>query len=255
MTELKGGFWKASAWKENWPAGLKRIVGALAFVWAVTFIVCTVTTLYDDHQRVVGRLREVVNEKDNLKRGLEGRDEYIKRLEARSCPLCPASGTNRRIVQAAPTVAATIQSVTAQIRLTCVLKDPTKLPENTLLSVGSGVSYLEGLRGKAYLQSTGKYTYQRTEEEGRATAVEDYTAAPNSELIGQPVSTMAGYSTMVLSDAAVSEGRFTECVYAETTLRVNGVDVFRASLSVAKTLDDNRGFLATIRLVGMKLPQ
>lgn len=83
-TEVRGGWWKLSAWKANWRGGLNRAIGALLFVWVITFIVCGVTTLYNDHRNVVGRLREVVNEKDNLKTLLNQRDQYIKRLEGRT---------------------------------------------------------------------------------------------------------------------------------------------------------------------------
>jgi hypothetical protein len=88
-TEVRGGWWNLSAWKENWRGGLKRVIGALLFVWAITFVVCAVTTLYDDHRNMAGRWKHVVNEKDNLKVELQKRDDYIHTLESRSCPKCP----------------------------------------------------------------------------------------------------------------------------------------------------------------------
>lgn len=80
ITEVPGGWWKLSTWRENWEGGLKRIAYALVGVWAITFVVCSVTTIRDDHRNLAGRLRGVVNEKDALKAGLATRDVTISRL-------------------------------------------------------------------------------------------------------------------------------------------------------------------------------
>jgi hypothetical protein len=80
LTEVHGGWWKLETWRINWAGGLKRGAYALGLVGAVVFLACTVTTTYDDHQALTSRLSAVVNEKDELKRGLQVRDETIKRL-------------------------------------------------------------------------------------------------------------------------------------------------------------------------------
>jgi hypothetical protein len=79
-TEVQGGWWRSSAWKVNWQGGLKRAVYTLFVVWAITFAVCTVTTIYKDHQNIAGRWQAVVREKDELKNGLTVRDKYIQQL-------------------------------------------------------------------------------------------------------------------------------------------------------------------------------
>lgn len=79
-TEVQGGWWRLSAWRANWQGGLKRAVYTLLVVWAVTFAVCTATTIYNDHQNISGRWRAVVREKDELKNSLSIRDKYIQQL-------------------------------------------------------------------------------------------------------------------------------------------------------------------------------
>jgi len=79
-TEVQGGWWRPSAWNANWQGGLKRAVYTLLVVWAVTFFVCTVTTVYHEHQNLAGRLQAVVREKNELKNDLAVRDKYIRQL-------------------------------------------------------------------------------------------------------------------------------------------------------------------------------
>jgi hypothetical protein len=73
-TEAQGGWWKCSTWRTNWRGALKRGFYTLAVVWAVTFAVCIVTTVYDDHRALSDRLRTVVNENHELKTQLQNRD-------------------------------------------------------------------------------------------------------------------------------------------------------------------------------------
>src|SRR5450631_1274593 len=61
ITEARSGWWRLSAWRQNWQGGLRRALYALVGVWIVAFFVCTVTTLYDDHRALVdsnGRFAE-----------------------------------------------------------------------------------------------------------------------------------------------------------------------------------------------------
>jgi len=63
-------------WKENIGIGILATVTGylLLFAWSA------VVTTYDDHHDLAGRFRAVVNEKNDLKRGLEARDQNIKEL-------------------------------------------------------------------------------------------------------------------------------------------------------------------------------
>jgi hypothetical protein len=49
VNELRGQWWKLKQWPEIWKGGLKRAATALGIVWILTFFVCILTTVYDDH--------------------------------------------------------------------------------------------------------------------------------------------------------------------------------------------------------------
>jgi hypothetical protein len=77
------------------------------------------------------------------------------------------------------------------------------MPEDMIQSGSDMPSYLDGPAGKSYLQSSG-FTFKRTEEEGKATAIQHFTPAANSDLIGRPLSAMADYSSAALADISVA---------------------------------------------------
>jgi hypothetical protein len=143
-TEVKGGWWRLAAWKENWQGGLRRALYALGVVWAIVITGCFVTTMYDDHQSLAVRLRAVVNEKDALKTGLTQRDEYIKRLENAKCPQCK-TGVGQL---PGTTSLETIQNLTAEGRLTFDLDPEASLPppEISFVPVGSGSNSCDATR-------------------------------------------------------------------------------------------------------------
>jgi hypothetical protein len=78
-------------WKKNIGIGIIVAVAVYLFFFAWS----TVQTIYDDHHDDVSRWRDVVNEKNTLKIGLTKRDEYIKTLESKTCPKCPAGASGR----------------------------------------------------------------------------------------------------------------------------------------------------------------
>jgi hypothetical protein len=67
LTEVQGGWWKLEAWKKSWKGGLRRAGLALALVWLLTFVVCTITTVYVDHQGLVGANGRLAKENERLK--------------------------------------------------------------------------------------------------------------------------------------------------------------------------------------------
>jgi hypothetical protein len=78
-------------------------VAVAVFVYSILFTWSTLQTVYDDHRDSTGRWRVVVNEKNNLKAGLRQRDEYITKLEGKTCPLCkPVTGRVAAQVQVPP---------------------------------------------------------------------------------------------------------------------------------------------------------
>lgn len=83
LTEVQGGWWKLSTWRTNWRGALRRGFYALAFVWTVTFAICVVTTIYDDHRALSDRLRAAVNENNHLKSGLQNNSGENRDIQAR----------------------------------------------------------------------------------------------------------------------------------------------------------------------------
>jgi hypothetical protein len=69
-------------WKQNVGLGLLATGGG----YLILFTFSAVATIYDEHHDSTGRWQAVVKEKDALKVGLKQRDDYIKTLEARTCP-------------------------------------------------------------------------------------------------------------------------------------------------------------------------
>jgi hypothetical protein len=68
LTEVQGGWWRLQAWKTSWKGGLKRAGLALVSVWLLTFLVCIVMTVYDDHEELVAANRSLVEENDRLRK-------------------------------------------------------------------------------------------------------------------------------------------------------------------------------------------
>jgi hypothetical protein len=234
-------------WESKWRNLLIGIV-AVAIGYFGLFIWSTVQTIYDEHHDTMRRWQDVVNEKNAVKEGLRKRDDYIKVLESRSCPKCSAPPISKSEAQHPET----IQDIVATVRTTCVLRDPSRMPEDLPLMVPDQDSYLEGMIGKAYMYSRSA-TFKRTEQEGTAISIENFRSVPNSDLIGMEVSKMTDYSSFHVSLASVGGGQFSRCTFLEVTLRVNGRDVFRHGEPFNLKLDDVHGISFTIKLEGMNL--
>jgi hypothetical protein len=175
-----------------------------------------------------------------------------------SCPICPipksCKGSVSPSQQPVSPAPETIHDLVAEVRLTCVLVNASTMPEDSPLAFGNGDSYLESAMGKAYLQSRA-YSYKRTEEEGKVTAIENFKPVPNSDLIGRPVSALTDYSVLQIAAISVAGGHFSECVGAEVTLRVNGRDVLRSASQISVKMDAVHGLSFGVKLEGMNLPK
>ena len=73
-SEFQGGWRSRSAWRTNWRGAIRRGIYTLVLVWLAAFAMSVMTTIYDDHVSLSGRLRAVVNEKEHLKAELQKRD-------------------------------------------------------------------------------------------------------------------------------------------------------------------------------------
>jgi hypothetical protein len=74
----------ATALTKKLRIGVVLAVGFETLVWLFLLAWASFTAIYNDHHNLSGRLRAVVNEKNELKEGLGVRDEYIKRLEEKN---------------------------------------------------------------------------------------------------------------------------------------------------------------------------
>ena len=208
-------------WKENVAIGLLATAGG----YLILFSCSAVITTYDEHHDATGRWQTVVREKNKLKVELTKRDDYIKQLEGRQCPTCPVGAPHKSTPSP---VEAKIESASASSRVICTLRDPMKMPTDLLMSFSNvNATYLEGPSGKAYLETSGKLHYQRTEEEGNVAIFQDYSLSSKSDLVGQPVSRMLDYKTLSLQIYGADGDFFSSCKYYEVTFRVNGLDQYR----------------------------
>jgi hypothetical protein len=64
----------------NWIKPARLAIGVTTLAWMVLFSWAVLKTAYNDHQNLSGRLRSVVNEKNNLKARLANRDVVIAKL-------------------------------------------------------------------------------------------------------------------------------------------------------------------------------
>ena len=83
LTEAKGGWWRSSAWKENCTGGLKRGAYAPASVSLVAFVICTVTTVYDERRGLVHAIERLSSKNATLGANLRGKDSAIADLHSK----------------------------------------------------------------------------------------------------------------------------------------------------------------------------
>jgi hypothetical protein len=238
-----------SRWKQNVGIGLLATAGGYVLLFAYSAVITT----YDEHHDSTGRWKAVVNEKDSLKTQLKQRDDYVARLEAKSCPICPHRTSAPQSVAAEPVE--TIHSLELEVRVTCDLKNPSHMPEDLWIMLPSRDTFLIGPAGRVVLH-TNSARYQRTEE-GKVNAIEIFTPLPNSDLIGLPVPELANYTQIDVAQSSTSGGKFSGCSFAETTLRINGRDIFRHGQPLNVILaTDKQGVIFSVILTGqMNLPK
>ncbi len=232
---------------------LALLVGLLvpSFIFSSTFAWKLITAMYDDHHDNTGRWQAAVNEKESLKVGLRERDEYIKRLEVRSCPVC----SKQPRAQPAPNV---IGSLAIKVFTRCTLRNAAAMPSDIFLEVfdTNDASYLKGPVGNSYLDATQNVSYKRGDDNMSATFVETYTLRPTSSLMGEPIAALRNYIGSI-SLWAVNMDSFSVCDFIETTVVVNGTEALVTRSSKAITIPMSRGKTLTLNLPlgGIKVPK
>jgi hypothetical protein len=152
-----------------------------------------------------------------------------------------------------------IYNLLVEARIICSLRDPHKLPNDiriTIFNEPSPSSYFAGASGKAYLRPLTEVRYRSLEEEGKASTVLRYDLPSNSDLIGEPISSLSRYVKFRINLWAIHYEDFQECGFLEVTVRVNGRDIFRRSFTQRLVLDvPDKTKWVEIPLNEMKLPQ
>ena len=93
--------------------------------------------------------------------------------------------------------------------------------------------------------------FQRAEEEGNAFAIMLYDLPANSDLVGEPVSRLLEYDNMTLALWGITKSNFKECLFADVTLRINGMDALRVTQQSKIPVENLR---IGVPLSGIKLP-
>lgn len=245
----EGKLQRFSAWfSEQWRKGIGFAVLASVVVYGVgLFLWSTWQTVYDDHHDSTGRWQAVVKERNNLYAQVVQQESQIRQLQSRSCPTCPSRPSQGTPVQQAET----IHEFVAEARVTCQLRDSKRLPVDLAWKLPSEDSYLQGPT-KTYVRSRAE-RFKRTEEEGEATAIEEFKPSDNSDLIGMPVTSLSNFTMFHLAMTSVNKKSFTTCTYAELTFRANGRDVFRMSSPMSVQLSEGGEIVADIALHDWKL--
>lgn len=99
LTEVKGGWWRIQNWRDNWRGGLKRGAQALGAVWAITFFVCTITTVYDDHAALTARAHAILSENLALRHKNE---EIQQKLQTQSATISQQAQRIKALESAPP---------------------------------------------------------------------------------------------------------------------------------------------------------
>jgi len=148
-----------------------------------------------------------------------------------------------------------ISSITVDLRLSCALRDPSKLPVDLVLHVPGDPTFFAGPIGRVFLEASDGVRYRRLDEEGMAYVTQFYQLPTNSFLMGQPTRTLLEYDKLTFSMDGADGKDFGECRGFEMILRLNGKETFRHAEPISFMLPATGGtFGATIRLVGIKIP-
>lgn len=241
--------------KKNLARNILTGVVVTAFVYITLFIWSTVQTVYDDHHDATGRWQQVVNEKNNLKIELGKRDNYVRQLEQRSCPVCP-TGKGRT---PPPTITANpqvIQNLNFKVFTRCTLRDPANMPGDMLISLHTGDSFMEGPKGKIILDYPKDVHYTRGDD-GTVTFAQTFTLRPESALSGDPIESLLDYRIMLILWAA-DGSHFSQCDYGDLVVKANGNEIFKAQLHETKILpnDSTKSLsIGPLKMHALELPK
>jgi hypothetical protein len=132
------------------------------------------------------------------------------------------------IVQSAPTTQglAQLRSIVLESRLTCVPAEGAELPpdEVPFLPAGDANAYLSGPAGRQRLLFSSPVRFRKLAN-GRVVVINRFSLDPASDLVGRPLSEVAGYREVLIPVVTIVYGAaFSKFTLFEVSLSVNGGD-------------------------------
>jgi hypothetical protein len=140
-----------------------------------------------------------------------------------------------------------IDRLALEVRATCTLRDPSQIPQVTDgLLTNDKTSYLEGPRGRFYLESNPHVPFRRAEEEGQVYAIQTFALAEDSNLIGSPISRVAEFTKVHIDEWSISGNQFKFCTHVEVVMLMNGRQVYSRVDSINVPVLESKVLSATI---------
>jgi hypothetical protein len=141
-----------------------------------------------------------------------------------------------------------VKQMIVEVKTTCTLNDPNKVPENIVMSTASEKSYIGNGNVESENLLGGAYTFASA---GRETmvATQKFSLEPTSSLIGKPTGALfQDYSLLHIVNTAVSGGYFRECTFLSVDMQVNGVNVMHFEKPVSAHMDEIHGLVFDVGL-------
>ena len=216
-------------WKQIYSSkGLRHGLFGLSSVWAIAFVVCAITTVYDNHAALVSSNAGLRSQNSQLqdfnKKVISERDELQKKLTVFSEELRKAQ--KPRQAPPTPTLSSppTIQSMLVEVRLTCPPKAGMTIEQGDFDAVifEKTRTELVGPAGNFALRWLSPFRI-RVQDDGRGVLIDRYSLADDSQLIGRPLETLQSFEKLVVQvRVPVQAASLDKPTFAEIEVKVNG---------------------------------
>jgi hypothetical protein len=228
--------------------GIRNQKSQRGFVQTINGLTTQLGTLRDEETKETRRREQAENDLRAIVQGTgqstrEGVISDIKRSPI-LVQLQPSQTANKEHDQK-------INMLILEVRATCTLRDPSQIPQviDTML-INNKSSYLEGPRGRFYFRSNPHVPFRRAEEEGQVYAIQTFELAQDSNLIGQPASWTTEFTSLHIDEWGISGDQFSACTHVETTILMNGSQVYSRNDSMSIPILKGHALSATIPIVG-----
>jgi hypothetical protein len=153
----------------------------------------------------------------------------VQNVENNQSPGANVYQAGRDIIVTPPATAQElrIRSLTLEVRLTCVLKEPHgDLPpdEVPFMPVGDANAYLEGPPGRQRLTFSSPVRFRRLSD-NRIVVINRFALDPAGDLVNQPSHVLANYQNVIAPVITIVWGKeFEKFTLLELSLSLNGAD-------------------------------